>query len=324
MNVILAIDGGGSRTRCVAFDECGNALGSGESGPSNHLLVEDNTVAASINDAISDALAASNKSPGEVSLIAAGLAGVDYDGSGEPEMRELFRDLGYANTLIEGDMVMAHSGALAGDPGVLALAGTGSSVLGIGQGGERVKVGGWGPVFGDEGSAYRIGESALRAAARDFDGRGPKTALTEAITKSLKLSSFEGTVEAVYVKQMAPREIALLSKTAYEVAGTGDEVARGIFEMAGTELAECVASAVVQLGPQDGNLKISYEGSVITSCELMRDSFCGYLSAKFPSVAITRPRFSPVVGAYLLGRSGIGLDNDNDLLEKLEGRISNN
>ncbi len=97
------------------------------------------------------------RAPGEVSLIAAGLAGVDYDGSGEPEMRELFVDLGYKNSLIEGDMVMAHSGALAGDPGVLALAGTGSSVLGIGQGGERVKVGGWGPVFGDEGSgiSYR-------------------------------------------------------------------------------------------------------------------------------------------------------------------------
>lgn len=324
MNVILAIDGGGSRTRCIAFDESGSVLGSGESGPSNHLLVEPQTVAASIKNAISDTLTAANKTPGDVSLVAAGLAGVDYDGSGEAEMREMLRDLGYQNTLIEGDMVMAHAGALSGKPGVLALAGTGSSVLGISPTGDRVKVGGWGPVFGDEGSAYRIGQSALRAAACDFDGRGPKTGLTDAIVKALGLSSFVESVEAIYVRGMEPREIALLSKAAYVIAETGDEVARTIFENAGAELAECVASAIVRLDPPDGNTKISYEGSVITSCGLMRDSFCRYLSARFPSAAIVPPRFSPVVGAYLLGRTKLGLENNNGIFEGLAAAKAKN
>ena len=317
MKLIFAIDGGGSRTRCIAFDEGGNLLGSGESGPSNHLLVERSTVAESINNAIRDTLADSKTTKADVSLVAAGLAGVDYDGSGAEEMRLLFRDLGYQNTLIEGDMVMAHAGALAAESGVLALAGTGSSVLAIGPNGNRVKVGGWGPVYGDEGSAYRIGQSALHAAARDFDGRGPRTGLTEAIVKALGLNSFQESVAAVYVKKMEPREIAVLSKAAYAIAQTGDEVACGIFETAGTELAECVASAVIRLGPGDGISKISYEGSVITSCRLMRDSFCKYLSVKFPSVAVVPPRFSPVVGAYLLGRMKMGLENGEVILNKL-------
>jgi len=42
---------------------------------------------------------------------------------------------------------------------------------------------------------------------------------------------------------------------------------------------------------------------------LMRDSFCCYLSATFPSMTVIPPRFSPVVGAYLLGRIQLGLDN---------------
>lgn len=317
MSVILAIDGGGSRTRCVAFDESGNALGSGESGPSNHLLVARDTVSASIGNAIGDCLTASNKTRGDVKLVAAGLAGVDYDGKGEMEMRGLFRDLGYEQTFIEGDMIMAHAGALTGESGVLALAGTGSSVLGIGPTGVRVKVGGWGPVFGDEGSAYRIGESALRAAASYADGRGPKTDLAEAIVKKLGLSSFADSVEAVYVRGMEPRDIAQLSKTAYTVAEAGDTVARQIFEAAGTELGECVAAAIVRLGLSDGDPRVSYEGSVIASCGLMRDSFCGYLSVKFPTVNITPPTFSPVVGAYLLGRIRMGLENGSGLLEKL-------
>lgn len=322
MDVILAIDGGGSRTRCIAFDEGGNVLGSGESGPSNHLLVERNTVTASIKNAITDALTSSYKTPSDVSLVAAGLAGVDYDGSGEAEMRELFRDIGYHKTVIEGDMVMAHAGALGGEPGVLALAGTGSSVLGIGPTGERVKAGGWGPVFGDEGSAYRIGQSALRAAACEFDGRGPATGLTEAIIKSLGLTRFEESVEAVYVKGMEPLEIARLSKTAYAVAQAGDEVARAIFETAGIELAECVVAVITRLAPPDGKIDVSYEGSVITSCGLMRDSFCGYVSTKFASVSVVSPRFSPVAGAYLLGRKRLGLDNTNGILKKLTATTS--
>ncbi len=323
MNVILAIDGGGSRTRCIAFDESGGTLGAGESGPANHLLVDRSTVAASIQNAIGAALEAANKTPDKVSLVAAGLAGVDYDGSGKAEMRELFQDLGYASTLIEGDMVMAHAGALAGKPGVLALAGTGSSVLGIGPKGDRVKVGGWGPLYGDEGSAYRIGQAALRVAARDFDGRGPKTGLTQAIIDELGLSSFRGSVEAIYVKSLEPREIAKLSKTANEIAETGDEVAAKILESAGSELAECVAAAVVQLGGSE-RMKVSYEGSVITSCKLMRDSFCKYLASRLPSVTVVAPQFSPVVGAYLLGRAKLGLDNDDRIQAKLTEAGLNN
>jgi glucosamine kinase len=320
MSLILAIDGGGSRTRCTAFDEGGNVLGTGESGPSNHLLVDRGTVAESIGTVIDQTLAASDRIRGDASLIAAGLAGVDYDGTGEAEMRELFWELGFKNTLIEGDMVMAHAGALAGEPGVLALAGTGSSVLGIDDAGKRIKVGGWGPVFGDEGSAYWIGQSALRAAARDFDGRGPRTELTNAIVKALGLNSFGGTVESVYVQAMEPREIAKFSRAAYAVAEMGDPVAVSIFETAGKDLAECVEAAIIRFGVRDGRTKVSFEGSVITSCTVMRDSFCKYLQERFSSVEIVPPSLSPVAGAYLLGRKKWGLENPNGLLQKLRAK----
>jgi N-acetylglucosamine kinase-like BadF-type ATPase len=237
-------------------------------------------------------------------------------------MRELFQDLGYPSTLIEGDMVMAHAGALAGQPGVLALAGTGSSVLGIGQNGDRVKVGGWGPLYGDEGSGYRIGQAALQAAARDFDARGPKTGLTRAIVDELGLRSFRESVEAIYVKGLEPRDVAQLSKTADEVAETGDEVAQMILKSAGSELAECVAAAVAQLCGSE-RMKVSYEGSVITSCKLMRDSFCKYLASQLPSVTVVAPQFSPVVGAYLLGRTKLGLHNDDRMRAKLTEARSN-
>ena len=39
MTWLLAIDGGGTRTRCIALDRDGARRGEGEAGPSNHLHV---------------------------------------------------------------------------------------------------------------------------------------------------------------------------------------------------------------------------------------------------------------------------------------------
>ena len=316
MNLFLAIDGGGSRTRCLAIGDNGRILGSGRSGPSNHLLVDREIVRESLKAATREALQGANMS--DVRGVAAGLAGVDYDGTGADDMRAVFAEIGFGNVLIEGDMVIAHAGALAGQPGVLALAGTGSSILGIDDEGARIKVGGWGPVFGDEGSAYRIGQAALRAAARDFDGRGPKTMLTAAVTEELDLVDFKGTLEAVYLDGMEPREIAVLSATVDAIAKQGDQVAMGILEKAGAELADSVSAAIRRLRMSNGNIRVSYQGSVMMSCDVVRKSFCSSLSQEFPRVEIATPRFSPVVGAYLLGRAADGLASNDSLLAVLD------
>lgn len=317
MKVILAIDGGGSRTRCLAIDERGKTLGTVETGASNHLLVERETVVRSLSESIEKALTQSDLKRADIACVSAGLAGVDYDGAGEEEMKRVLRGLGFSRTVINGDMVIAHAGALAGKYGVMALAGTGSSILGIGKNGERVKVGGWGPIFGDEGSAYRIGQMALRAAARDFDGFDAKTALTEAVKNALGISDFKEAVNLVYVKGLEIREIAALSRAAYEVAEAGDVAARKIFLQAGEELAEGVATAIAQLSMSGEAIEVSYQGSVLESCSLVRESFTARLARCEPQAEIVPPKYAPVIGAYLLGRASLGLASDEAIFNTL-------
>jgi N-acetylglucosamine kinase-like BadF-type ATPase len=62
------------------------------------------------------------------------------------------------------DAEAAHLGALGGRPGLLVLAGTGSIVLGRGARGRWVRAGGFGPLFGDAGSAFALGRDWLAAA----------------------------------------------------------------------------------------------------------------------------------------------------------------
>lgn len=306
METLLAIDGGGSHTRCLAITRAGHMLGVGAGGASNHLLVAFEVVKASLGEAINAALDQARLKRTNVACISAGLAGVDYDGRGSAEMEEVFHELGFAHAVINGDVVIAHAGALGGQPGALALAGTGSAILGIGANGARVKVGGWGPVYGDEGSAYRIAQSALTAAARAYDGRGPRTALPLAITRALGLREFKETVARIYVDKMEPREIASLSRAVYETAEAGDEVARNIFLQAGEDLAEGVATALRQLALTGEQMAVSYQGSVLAACTLARERFGEKLRQQFPGISVTPPRFAPVIGAYLLGCEALG------------------
>jgi glucosamine kinase len=315
MKVILAIDGGGSRTRCLAINRDGKILGAGAGGASNHLLVNKRIVRVSLNEAINAALAEANLTSADVVCVSAGLAGVDYNGAGTDEMQDLFCEFGFTDAVINGDMVIAHAGALAGEAGVLALAGTGSCILGIDADGNRAKVGGWGPIYGDEGSAHRIGQMALRAAARAFDGRGEKTALLDAILKEFGVRDFQKTIELVYLKGMQPREIAALSRMAYKVAEAGDKAAIKIFVQAGEELAESVTAAIRRLNLQKA--KVSYQGAILESCAIVRERMAECLKNDFPNIEIIEPKFAPVIGAFLLGCKAVGWTLDENDLHSL-------
>lgn len=321
MKVVLAIDGGGSRTRCLAIDRLCQVVGQSESGPSNHLLVARDVVKPSLTEAINQALESGGLDRDDVVCISAGMAGIDFDGAGAAEIETLLREMGFENLVLNGDMVIAHAGALELKPGVVALAGTGSAILGIGADGQRVKVGGWGPVYGDEGSAYRIAQMALRAAARGYDGRGPATVLTAELLRALDLVEFRETVSRVYVEGMEPREIAALSRVAYEVAERGDEVAQTIFFLGGGELAESVEAAIRQLGLSQREVSVSYQGSVLESCALLRERFEETLRLHQPKCMVLPPRFEAVLGAYLLGRTAVGWFVDAKVLDDLERNV---
>jgi N-acetylglucosamine kinase-like BadF-type ATPase len=305
-DVILAIDSGGTHTRCVAFDRDGRILGRGIGGPSNHLLIDHASARRGLAVAMDAALADGALLPSSVRCVAAGLAGVDYDGAGADVGRSLIGDVGTAVIAIEGDVVIAHVAALSGRPGVVALAGTGSNVLGIGPDGTRIKVGGWGPLFGDEGSAHEIARQALMAAARAYDGLAPATGLTRAFADRLGLRDFRGTVKAVYGAGMDIPAMAALAPLVETVAEAGDETARGILVRAGTDLAQGVAVATNRLGLRDHDRLVSYQGAVLGACVVARDAFIGELNRLVPGVRVERPRFAPIIGAYLLGRSALG------------------
>jgi N-acetylglucosamine kinase-like BadF-type ATPase len=304
MTLLLAIDGGGTRTRCIALDRDGVRSGEGEAGPSNHLHVPLVTATAALRCATAAALSAAGATTGDVAIVSAGLAGVDFDGTGAEDAARMLRSIGFSRVVVHGDMVIAHWGALAGAAGVVALAGTGSSVLSIAADGTMTKAGGWGPLYGDQGSAYQLGRLGLVAAAEAFDGSGAATVLVERLTRAVGVSRFPDTVARLYADLSGQQHVAALAPVVDACAEEGDEVAAAICRQAGDDLARVVLA--VARGLPAADRRVSYQGAVLVRSRLVRAAFLAALEKDGLELDVRPPRFEPIVGAALLGARAAG------------------
>src|SRR5580693_5110485 len=145
---------------------------------------------------------------------------------------------------VTSDAVIAHAGALDGEPGVVLIAGTGVVALAIGADGVLRTADGWGPWLGDEGGGAWIGAAGLRAALRAHDGRGPCTTLLDAararfgapqtwpaqLTGAAALASFAPDVLAAEGDAAA---LAIVSAAAEALAATARAAGDGPVAMVG-------------------------------------------------------------------------------------------
>ena len=166
------------------------------------------------------------------------------------------------------DVRVAFEGALAGQAGVLSLAGTGSMAwAGDGLGLHR-RTGGWGDVIGDEGSGYWIGREALAAATRAFDGRAGPSAFVQDLMQQIGLDR-EELVGWVYGLPNRRTAIAALALVVDRLADAGDPIAAGLMARAADELAQQVEAAWRLIGAPEP-LVWSHAGSVFSSASVRR------------------------------------------------------
>ena len=304
--VLIAVDGGGTRTRCAAFDESGHLRAQTETGPSNYLVSDEKRAFSSLTTAILTVMSACGATREHVHAVSAGLAGVDAGGEGLLEAKKCLHDLGFENSIVHPDIVTAHAGAFGGEPGVMALAGTGAAFFGVGSDGKHFRAGGWGPVYGDEGSAYWIGCQSLNAAAVAYDGRGPQTMLVDLICEVLEIDKFAETLHRIYRSPLQVRLIANLSRAAEDAAEKGDAVADSILKRAGDELASGVEAVVRRMDGSTEQHQVTWEGSVLRNSSVVQERFRQRLSQRLAGITILPPLFDPVYGAYLIGRKTLG------------------
>jgi len=305
----LGVDGGQSSTLAMIGDEQGRIVGVGRGGPCNHVAGSAEGRARfldGVGGAVRAAIQGAGLSEAHFEAAVLGLSGGPADK--EALAREIVRADKYVLTT---DAVIAMEGATAGEPGVIAIAGTGSIAFGRNADGRTARAGGWGYAFGDEGGAFDLVRQAVRAGMRHEEGWGPATRLREALLEATGAPNMNDLLHRFYTPAYSRAKIASYAKLVDEAAAQGDVIARDILLAAAQALATFVAAVRRQLFHRGEHVRVSYIGGVFQSV-MLRERFA-MLAELEGDCKVEPPAYGPAAGALIEAyrRAGVHVKPQN-------------
>jgi N-acetylglucosamine kinase-like BadF-type ATPase len=292
----LGVDGGQSGTAALIGDAEGRMVGWGTAGPCDHVSSGEarEKFLRVMRECIGQAMANAGIQKGRFRSACFGLSG------GPDDKAALVHEVVHADRMaVTDDAKIALAGATGGDPGVVVIGGTGSIAFGENARGEIARAGGWGYIFGDEGSGFDIARRAMRAVLREFENRGARTALTPALLEATGTSDANEMLHLFYTPEWPRSRVARLAQTVDRLAEESDPVAFAILECAAEDLAELAAAVRVQLFREEETALVSWTGGVFES-RILRERFRALTSA-------IPPRYGPAQGALLLAWRAAGV-----------------
>ena len=307
--LVAGIDGGQSSTVAVIGDEDGRILGRGASGPSDEIGVgpqssrlhaeigvgpQSSRLHDALRDALANALSDAKLPEGQrFDAIVAGVSG--YNGRVFGQTPHLPSE----RFILMHDAPIAHAGALAGRPGVVVIAGTGSVVYTRGDDGAGLTLGGWGFLFGDEGSAFRIASDALAAMMRaEDDGDASIANEMRAACEFFGMPTLRAIGRAFYHDELSRDRTAAFAPEALRF-----ERFRSIADNGADRLATLAARAARTCGVA----RVALSGGVFENADFRARVRDGIL-ATLGDAEIVDARYEPALGALLLAYRELGTD----------------
>jgi N-acetylglucosamine kinase-like BadF-type ATPase len=166
-----------------------------------------------------------------------------------------------------------------------------------------------GHISGDWGGGGHLWQEAMWWAARAVDGRGPRTALSDALPRHAGLSTMDELIAAVHLGSLSEVECRELTPVLFAVAATGDDVASALVRRQAEEVVALAVATMRRLDVLGEPLPVVLGGGVLTAGHPQLMNEIDRLLAEAAPLAVPKVvRTPPVVGAALLGldRAGAG------------------
>jgi N-acetylglucosamine kinase-like BadF-type ATPase len=294
---VLGIDAGGTKTVCLLADAHGTVLASAR-GPGANLQAQGELeVEKVLHEVMESALAGRRLTPAAICL---GIAGVDRPDDAAI-MRGIMRRIGYKTpTLVVNDALVALTAGAGDHAGIVVICGTGSICYGRDAEGRAARSGGWGYIFGDEGSGYWIGRRALSAVVRHTDGRGPATSVTPRVLEHFGVTTVSELVQEVHLRDPRRHRVASLGEAVQAAADEGDPMARSIVEEGAEELVLAAASVAERLGMRGAVFPLVLAGGIFRGVPALRARVLERLPDVAPRSQPSLLTVEPAVGAVRL------------------------
>ena len=289
----LGVDGGQSSTTALIGDESGRVVGFGRAGPCNHVGTREGR--AKFLAALGGCVRAACEQASIETKFDAACLGF----SGGPANKQTLIDevLVASQLQVTNDAVIALAGATAEEPGLITIAGTGCIAFGRNADGKTARAGGWGYIFGDEGSAFDIARQALRAALRYEEGWGPETALHARLVSAISAENADDVLHRFYTAEYPRSRVARFAPMVDEAAIAGDAVAQRILDDAAHQLAGLATAVRSQLFQPGDRSQVCYIGGVFLSRRVL-ERFRTLIELEEGSV-VGPPVYGPATGALL-------------------------
>lgn len=275
----LGIDGGGTKTDAVILDAQGNVVGTGVGGGSNANFTPRRSAAAAFRRAIKDAIREAGISQDQIVR-----AGCTFGAVAAAVFKEL--EIAAEPRGFSEYAVAFERAGIDELRGIALIAGTGSSCVGIGPDGAVLAAGGWGPIFGDEGSAYDIGLRGIKQALLAQEGRASGTLLTEEMGDYFGHNRARKAVRKLFDNKVNQPVIAGFAVRVSKAAAAGDQVAMDIIESAGETLGELAAFVARKFFDEQDSFPFVLAGGVFNIGKPVIGPIRAVLRPQFPNSQI--------------------------------------
>jgi len=307
IEVVIGVDGGGTRTRVMVATVAGQMLAYAETGPASPKHTTNGE--ANVRQAIDDVLARANCSPANVVALAAGLSGLDNPTDQQwAEQWTAVPGLMCSRVHVN-DAVVAHIGAFRSQPGILAIAGTGSNVYAVTDTGQHVRNGDFAH-YARAAAVHLAIDSVLRILVGDADA-GDRAFVDQVLNywQAADINALRAQGQQGFVADRLERlaQLSAMAPLVTAAATHGSPLAQAVCDRA----AEALVFGVRLLGTCFGYspVPVAVEGSVGRSPYMLQTIDHHLQQHSTPAYTLVGPTHLPVVGAVLLALQQVGKMN---------------
>lgn len=295
----IGVDGGGTKTAAAVSLPDGKPVAETvKKGCSYQMLGVDGAVAVII-EGVRSCLEAAGIALSDCAGCCLGVPCFGENAENDAAISEALRKaLSPVPVHIVNDVEVGWAGALACQPGIHIVAGTGSIAFGKGLDQRAARCGGWNEFFGDEGSCYWVGREAMSLFTKQVDGRIPRGPLYDIVRRELPLSEDLRFIDIV-VSDLAPYrdKVAAFQIYASQAAELGDPAAISLYGRAAKELAMLAGALRKELMlPETAG--VTYSGGLFRTGSLILEPLAKELNSC--GCVLRKPEKSALEGALLL------------------------
>lgn len=314
---ILGVDGGNTKTDYFLFTREGEFIDHLRDSTCSQEAVGFDGAQAILGARIGQLLSRNGISLSQIAAAAFGLAGIDT-AAHQQEFTRMIHDLGIHHFAVDNDSFLGIIAGTTKGHGICSINGTGTVAGGIDPQGNRLQVGGIGPIVGDMGGGGFIAGLGVRKVYESYFRCGIPTVMSEALFRFLGISGKESLHQAINDNEslLATTE---MTRIVFTAAGLYDEAAMNIMEEVGLELAKTAAGCARNLA-FDREIEIVLAGSVWVKAEspLLREVFQREMAVFLPDkqLVYTVLEVPPATGAVLWAMSLTGVNGHEAELKK--------